>query len=70
MAVLMERHMRRYIVTAALVLCGLAAGLAASEQGNADEQKAIDAIKKLGGSITRDENALRQAGSGRGRSAR
>src|SRR5262249_18133567 len=47
--------MRRYI--GALVVVGAAALLAAAEDRGADEQKAMDALTKLGSKITLDENA-------------
>src|SRR5262249_31639861 len=47
--------MLRYIE--ALVVIGAAVLLAVGEEGSVDEQKAIDALTKLGSKITRDENA-------------
>ena len=47
--------MRRYI--GVLVVCAASALLVAAEDRSADEQKAIDAVTKMGGKITVDEHA-------------
>jgi hypothetical protein len=48
--------MRRYIGALVLVV-GAATLLVGAEDRSRDEQKALDAITKLGGKITLDENA-------------